>query len=342
MTGVRRRGGIAVLRYANGELRLDHVQLLDAAPTGMVLTHDGTLLVAATGPSITFIDVPRLQSDRGNPVIGSITDHQLGHIYANVTRDDRYLFVANEGSASISVIDLERARANRFSTESIVGQIPMGRAPISVTLSPDERWLYTTSEIAPSALAWPIACHPEPSPGAAPDHPQGAIIVVDVARAERDPSHSAVGVARAGCSPVRLVLSPKGDVAYVSARGDNALLAFDTRALVTDPASARIASVPVGTAPVGVAVVDGGTNILVTSSNRFGASGSGDQTVTVVDANRITEGASALRGAIPAGGFPREMREMPSGKGLILTNFASRTIELIDLTRLATLSARAP
>ena len=56
---------------------------------------------------------------------------------------------------------------------------------------------------------------------------EGAILVVDVARATRDPAKAVVGAAPAGCNPVRLATSPSGEVAYVTARTDNALLAFD-------------------------------------------------------------------------------------------------------------------
>ena len=96
--------------------------------------------------------------------------------------------------------------------------------------------------------------------------------MVNVSRATHDPANAVVGATPAGCNPVRLATSPSGEVAYVSARTDNALLAFDTRRLVTEPNHALIGRVPVGDAPVGVAVLDGGARIAVTNSNRFGDS----------------------------------------------------------------------
>jgi DNA-binding beta-propeller fold protein YncE len=130
------------------------------------------------------------------------------------------------------------------------------------------------------------------------------------------------------------VLSPSGDRAYVTARNSNALLVFDTAKLRTDPGHARIGSVTVGTAPVGIAVIDSGRKVVVTNSNRFASSSNDRQTLTVVDAAKIGSGNSAILGSIPAGAFPREMRVTPDGATLLLTNFNSQSIEVIDLARL--------
>jgi DNA-binding beta-propeller fold protein YncE len=167
-------------------------------------------------------------------------------------------------------------------------------------------------------------------------NPQGAILVVDVERALKDPARSVIAAVGAGCSSVRLVLSPPpaADRAYVSARNSNALLVFDRAKLLGDPGHSLVATVPVGTAPVGVAVVDSGRAIVVTNSNRFGGSGAADKpSLSVIDASKVGDGAGAVIGSIPSGSFPREMRVTADGKTLVLTNFASHSIELIDLPR---------
>jgi YVTN family beta-propeller protein len=161
-----------------------------------------------------------------------------------------------------------------------------------------------------------------------------------MARAKVDPEHSVVGSVPAGCSAVRLVLSPSGDRAYVTARNSNALLVFDTRKLLADPTNARLARIPMGSAPVGVAVVNGGRQVIVTNSNRFAGNADDRQSLTVIDASRIAAGAAAIVGSIPAGAFPREMRVTADGRTLILTNFGSRTIQMIDLARLPVQPAR--
>jgi len=138
----------------------------------------------------------------------------------------------------------------------------------------------------------------------------------------------------AGCNPVRVALSPSGDRAYVTARADNELLTFDTNLILTDTAHALVGRVPVGTAPVGIVVMSGGSRIAVTNSNRFAGSGADHQVLTVIDAVKVSSGKDAVLGTIPAGGFPRELRVTADGQTLLVTNFSSRTVELIDLSRL--------
>ena len=308
---------------------------LPGSPNTIVLTHDGQLLVASTNMGAAFLDVARLESGDSRAVLGTITDAgQVGAIYINVTADDRFVFVTNEQSASITVIDLARARREGFSATDIVGRIPVGQAPIVAMPSADGTHLFTTSEGAPPAMRWPISCRPEANPSAAPNHPQGAVITVDLRRAETAPAESVVAVTPAGCSPVRLVLSPKGDLAYVTARGDDAVLVFDTSKLVADPNHAQVARVPVGSAPVGMALIEDGKRLLATNSNRFATGPDSRSTLDVIDTANVAAGAKALVGTIPAGAFPRELRLSSDGKTLFLTNFQSQTVEVIDLARL--------
>lgn len=331
------RGGVAVVRRGDGRVSVDHVVSVAGNPTGMQLTHDGRLLVVAAGNRLAFLDAERLVSGRGNPVLGYLDEPgMLGRIYVNVTADDRYAFVADERASTISVVDLAAAQRDRFRASAVVGKIPMGGAPISVTFSPDGKLLYTTSELAPRGLGWPLECTRE---GAAANDasavsPQGAILVVDVAKATTDAAHSVIAAIGGGCSPVRLVLSPDGARVYVTARNNDALLVFDRARLLSDPGHSLLSSVHVGTAPVGIAVVDSGRAIVVTNSNRFGGKRAEDKpSLSVIDAANVGDSTKAVIGSIPCGDFPREMRVTADGRTLVLTNFQSRTIELVDLAR---------
>ena len=333
----RSHAGVAVVRRNGGKVSVERVIDLAGNPTGMQLTHDGRLLVVAAGNRLAFIDAERATAGRGNPVLGYLDEPgMLGRIYANVTPDDKYAFVADERANTITIVDLAAAQRDRFDRSAIVGKIPTGPAPISVVFSPDGKLLYVTNELAPSSLGWQKECAREgaPATAAAPMNPQGAILIVDVARSLKDAEHSVIGAVGAGCSAVRLVLSPTGDRAYVTARNSNALLVFDRDKLLSDPGRSLLATVPVGTSPVGVAVVDSGRAIIVTNSNRFGGTRAEDKpSLSVIDAAKVGDGASAVIGSIPSGDFPREMRLTADGKTLVLTNFASHTIELIDLPR---------
>jgi DNA-binding beta-propeller fold protein YncE len=119
----------------------------------------------------------------------------------------------------------------------------------------------------------------------------------------------------------------------VSARTDNVLLAFDTRKWLQDPSHALIGRVPVGDAPVGVAVLNDGARVAVTNSNRFGNSNA-SQYLTIVDAQKIASGEAAVLGIVPAGVFPRELTVTGDQATLLLTNFGSKNLAVIDVARL--------
>jgi DNA-binding beta-propeller fold protein YncE len=326
---------IAILARNGGRISLRRLVHVGGNPTGMVLTHDGAMLVLADGNRVGFLDTARLVAGHGNPVLGYWNDgaDTPGRTYVTVTSDDAYLFVSDENAGTITVINLAKAKASRFAAKAIVGRVPVGNGPVAETLSRDEKYLYSTSQFMDSSPDWPPECQPEWDPKA-PKNAQGAIFVVNVSTAKIDPARSVVATVRAGCTPVRLVLSPKGDVAYVSARGENSLSAFDTSKLVLDPTRALIGKVPTGPNPIGIAVIDNGQKIVVTNSNRFGAGSSAEQSLLVIDADRIGSGGAAILGSIPAGSLPREMSLSPDQHTLFVVNTNSKTLEIIDLARL--------
>jgi DNA-binding beta-propeller fold protein YncE len=293
-------------------------------PTGLVLTHNGKLLIAAVQDNVTLVDTERLS------VAGTIGGGS-GRVYVNVTADDKLLFVSEEGGHSISVIDIAEARTGGYKE---IGRIPVGIAPIALTFSPDGKWLYTTSQGALPDWNWPKACKTEGRGGSTElTRPEGAVIVINVARASTDPAHAVEARIPAACSPVRMAISPAGDRIYVTARNSDAVLAFDTAKLISDPEHARVGMVPVGTAPVPIAVVDGGKKVVAGNSDRFGGSDA-PQTLTVIDATRMSEGAAAVLGSVRVGAFPREMRVSAHGRTLFLTNFGSSTLQILDIEKL--------
>jgi DNA-binding beta-propeller fold protein YncE len=342
-------GSIAVVHRQGGTLTVMRNVPIKGNPTGAVLTHDGKLLAVADGDYIAFLDAARLTGGDGDAVLGYIGGRSaVGFIYANVTADDKVLFVSAERAAAIVVVNLERIRAGAIDAGAVTAKLDVGNAPIAVTLSPDGRYLYTTSEGAAPSWQWRDECRPENAAAARGGrgraagagmpryHPFGAVTVFDAGKAVTDPAHALVSRVAAGCSPVRLALSPDGNTVYVTARGDNALLAFDARRLMTDTAHALLGKTNVGVAPVGIAVIEGGTRIVVTNSNRFGGGRNDRQPLTVVDAEKLRAGGKkAVLGEIPAGGFPREIRISTDSRTLFVTNFTSGTLEMVDVARAA-------
>ncbi|HVF66120.1 MAG TPA: YncE family protein [Pyrinomonadaceae bacterium] len=336
--GPKSEDGVALLRRSQGKIEFVRVFSVEGEPTGMTLTHDGKLLVVANGEYVVFMDTARMIAGGADPMLGYLRDSAdyAGSVYVNTTADDRLLFVSDEAEQAITVIDLVKARAGGFKETAIIGRVPAGRAPIALTFSPDGRRLYTTSQIAPESYKWPVECKPEGADPATatPRFPQGAIIVVDVERARTDPANSVAAKVPAGCSPVRLAITPGGERVFVTARNSNALLGFDTSKFADDPVHALVGSVPVGTSPVGVAVANEGKLVFVTNSNRFAKDRNARQIMTVIDAAKVGEGASAVLGNVPAGSFPREFGTSPDGRTLFVANYNSNELEVIDLARL--------
>jgi len=326
--------GVAVLQKLAGQFQFKRVIPLGDSPFGMVLTHDGKTLIAASDSSIMLLDTSRMMSGAADPLDGKFNDGTDSALYVNVTPDDKVLFVSNERDRSISVVDLARIRSRGFDAGAIVGQIPAGLAPIALTFSPDGRWLYTTSEGALPDWGWPATEKPE-LPGSAQGgelEVPGAVVVVDVAKARSDPAHSVVARVPAGDSPVRMAISPDGQFVYVTARGSDALLVFDAKKLITDSAHARLATVPVGKSPVPVAVIQDGATVVVGNSNRFSDDGATD-TLSVLHVDQKGPHFDAI-GNIEAGNFPREMCVSADGRTLFVSNFRSDTLEVIDTRNL--------
>ncbi len=324
-------GAVGVVHWTGSELVLERVVPLPEGAAGMALSNDGHLLVVAGGRFVRFLDVDRLVSRSAAPLLGSIRDAGApGSVYVAVSSDDRTVFVSNEAASTVTVIDLQSARQTGFGQTAVIGSIPTGRAPVGLALSRDGRYLFVTSEVWHGRSGWPVNCRTQQ--GHLRHEEAGAVEIVDVARARHRPVEAVIGRAPAGCSPVRAVLSPDGTRLYVSARASNAVLVFDEELLVSDPARALLSTVPVGTAPVGIEVMDRGRRIVVANSSRFG--GSGGENLTVVDAAKVEQGRAAVLGTIPAGKFPRELHAMPDGQALLLTDYGSDRIELIPITRL--------
>ena len=124
--------GVAVLRRASGQITLERVYPIAAekgrpaqrpGPSGMVMTHDGKLLIVANDDEILFLDVQAMISGKLDPIVERLSDGPgAGSFYVNVTRDDEHLFVSDEHAKTISVIDLKKARIAVLSLSRILIQ----------------------------------------------------------------------------------------------------------------------------------------------------------------------------------------------------------------------------
>lgn len=311
--------GIEVLSDGAFAPRVVHeVSLGRDEAVGETITRNGRYVLAADRDGAVVVDADRAEQGRPDAVLGRLVVPRGGGgaIEVATSPDGRFAFVTLEGTGTIAVFNLRAALGQRFRSSTFVGEVPLGVAPVGMALSPDGRWLYVTSEA-----------------GTGPNRRFGSLKVIDVRTAEIDPSHAVVATAMAGCGPVRVVASSDGRIVWVTARESDVLLAFSASRLRTDPAHALLAKVRVGEAPVGLALVDHDTRVVVADSNRFGRSGAHSE-LTVVNAAAALAGRPSVAGSLPAGLFPREMAVEPDGRTLLIGNFRSSQLEAVDTTRL--------
>jgi len=316
---------IAVFSDARFAPRLVRTITVPGHAVGVGLADDGRYLLIANGDGATVVSVARAEAGAPHPVLGVLREPTRlggGAIEVTSSPNGHYVFVSLEGSAQLAVYDLRTALAEHFRGAGYVGSVPVGHLPVGMAVSPDGRWLYAISEIATRRL----------HPGLGYRGTHGTLSVISIATAGRDPVAAVVATVSAHCSPVRVALSPDGSTVWVTARGDNQLLAFSAARLRSDPTHALLAAVRVGEAPVGLAVV-GGREIVVANSNRFYAQGA-QASLTVVDAAAALAHRPAILGTILAGSFPREMSLETDGRTLLVGNYASGQLEAVNVSAL--------
>lgn len=304
---------------------------------GLALTHDNRILIVAALDRLSFFDLARLTSGAANPLLGELRPDGAPPGYFNlaITANDKILFVTDHNEESITAIDLAAARQASFARIPVVGKIQVGYGPGSVALSRDDRYLYATTQIADPGWHWPNACRAPGAPATATPnhHPRGAVHVIDVAQAIADPTHSVVMTTEAGCDPVRLALSPTADRAYVTARSDNALLAFDTDRLRTDSSHALIGRVLTHTGPVGIAVLDEGRKVAVANALRFTGVSADSEVVSIIDATAMGSNRSLVIGNFASDGSV-DIELTRDGRTLVTTHFERQAITLFDVSKL--------
>ncbi len=319
-------GNVAVLQRKGDVVTVAGSVPVHSQPAIMALTHDGKLLVAADAIDVAFIDPVALAAGQANAVLGYINEKGTGVVSVAISPDDNTLFVADESSSTITVIDLAKVRAGDFTADTVLGKIPVGRSPVGLAVSNDGKYLYSTSQIAPASAKWPIVCVREGQRKKGVQDAQGMVMVADAQLARTSAATAILSLVPSGCNTVRVALSPDNTTAYATARGSNQVFAFDTAKMVPAPDAAQTGVVTVGTSPVGITLTGNGSGLVVTNSDRFNTGTDG--TLSAIDTTKFASGAGAVLGIVETGAFPREL-SMTSGGTMLVTNFMSNTVEFI-------------
>lgn len=317
-----------LLKGPGRTLTLSHSYLVASSGmfmNGGVLTNDEKYLLVAGGDGIYVFNVFDAESGIG-PLIGMLTvpgiDHGGGSsVEVVLSPDNQFAFVTVKARNVLAVFNLRKALVDgAFGSAAFVGQVPLGIQPVGMALSPGGKWLYVTSYSARDSSATG----------------QGLLSVLDVTKAETDTSASVVAQTAAGCGPARVITSKNGQMVWVTARFSNALLGFSASLLRSAPHRSLIAKVAVGQTPIGLALVNGGTRMIVADTDQSQSPGPpvhnpNAHNLAVVN---VAAAKPALLGFIRTGKLPREFATIPGGRYLLVTDNGSGQVQVLDLSKL--------
>ncbi|MFP5268457.1 MAG: beta-propeller fold lactonase family protein [Acidobacteriota bacterium] len=334
--------GLQVFRNAGGRLQsVGLIRLGSKGANGVTLLPGGKTLVVGVGDAgVAFVNVQDAIHGAAKPYF--VAQGRSAGAYDVVsTPDGKYLFSANEYGhfqgqrGNVGILAVQSDAAGRVTHAQTIGHIPAGNKVPSLTISPDGARLYIAREILPtkgvshfSGMSNPMLTKNDCVQRiGTPPRPNGLITVVDVKRAIASGSGQSAILSEvaAGCSPVRVIETRDASTLFVSARGDNRILTFSPHLLDSDPEHAFLRGFSSGgVAPVGIRLFAGERRLLVANSNRFVDSNGG---VAILDVSRPEQ--PGIVETIPAGEFPRNVNLSPDGRFLYLTDYTSRTLEVI-------------
>ncbi|MBS1814085.1 MAG: hypothetical protein JSS87_04350 [Acidobacteria bacterium] len=344
----RRNAGVQVFSIDTAG-KLKEIRLVSLGQNGVqgivLIPHTHWLAIGLGGAGVVFAPVEDVISGKAQFRVIS-QGERAGSGYMAVSPDGQYLYVANEyaktsfgnGVGTVGVIALHPSSDGSVHPQAIT-QVPSVRTTPGIAISPDGSRLYSVAEVFAARFAdkIPGAKNPELRhdncrQSGDRSMPSGALYVWDTAKLNALPaspaadtmSRARMRVIHAGCSPVRAVITADGKRLYLTARGDDNVIEFDTAKLESDPEHAFLRALKTdGTAPVGLALFNHDHSLLVANSNRFDG-GSGTAAVIDLASGKVTQ-------KFKAGDFPRNITLSPDGKTLYLTEFNSNTLLVIPV-----------
>jgi DNA-binding beta-propeller fold protein YncE len=265
----------------------------------MAFSADEKVLLVSHTTRITFIDVDKAKSG-GDAILGYIDGSRFAVSWGMaITPDGKYAFAAQQRTALLAMIDVEKARSSGFDQSSVVSVIPTSPSPISVAVSADGKYVYVANRIAPDVLA-------DVPPCKGGIRAEGVVQIIDVERARTDAAKATIGFASpAGCGPQNVAVSPDGKRMSVTAGGalgpsnvaaENAIVLFDPRPVGDGKAPVPLGRIPMPAPPL--LVEDTGTRLIV---GFFPVKLPPDETVNlaVIDPTRAASGKDAIIGRLP-------------------------------------------
>lgn len=306
-------GSIAVLGNNGGSAAPTTVATVPAPGAGKTeaITSDGQYLLAVEGSGAYVISVARAEEGAGSgAILGTLTGPPgNGSNEVLISPDNKFAFITLENNGEVEVFNLEQAIASGFGRAGYTGLIQLGASSDlqGIGQSPDGRWLYVTGESK-----------------------NGRLYVINESKAETDPAQALQSSAATGCAAARVIVSADGSDVWVTDRDSNALVALSAAKLISDPGRSLIARVSVGQTPLGLAFVNGGSQIVVADANLHSVAGADN--LALISTQLALQGkAGALSGFIATGLIPRGLAVEPGGQTLLTTDYGSGQLQAIEI-----------
>jgi len=233
-----------------------------------------------------------------------------------ITPDGKYAYVANNGSGSVSVIDIS---ANTVTTVSV------GSGPFGVAITPDGKYAYVTNYSSGSVSVIDISTNTVIATVTVGTGPSGVAItpdgkyayvtnngsknvsVIDIS------TNTVTTTVTAGSGPYDVAITPDGKYAYVTNFDSNNVSVID---ISTNTVTATVG---VGSDPISVAITPDGKYAYVTNNE--------EDNVSIIDISTNTEITTVTVGAYPAG-----VAITPDGKYAYVTSDSGNNVWVIDIS----------
>ncbi len=298
---------VSVLNLANKSLELTIRDASFKAPYRIAIHPDGTRAYVANSGSTTLSIIDTTT----NHVIGTINgfDGPAGIV---ITPDGNYAYVNNYGRAE--GVESEKATAVRvvdLQTNEIIGEpIVVDRAPSSMAITPDGKYVYVTCDV-------------------------NGEIGAGILRIIRTSDHTVLPKTITGFSgPFTIAITPNGKYAYVTNFGSNNFAPVGTTVSVIDiKRNAVIKTLSVGSQPSGLAISPNGAVCYITNYNtvykgpHYTNLTASQGTVRMID----LQNNLVLPKTIQVGFSPGSIVISPNGDWACVTNYTSNTVSIIEL-----------
>jgi len=293
---------------AINKIEVDGVTLTTNAQGAMTinLANANTWTAAQTFPIATFNN---LLSNANTWT--AIQTFSTGLVDVNPT----YAYVANQGSANVSVINT--------STNTVVTTISVGTSPISATVTPNGLYAYVTNQgnanvsvinTSTNTVVTTISVGTNPHAVAITPNGQYAYVanegsanvsVINTA------TNTVVTTISAGATPWNVAITPNGLYAYVTNQGSG------TVSVINTSTNTVVATITVGTYPENVAITPNGLYAYVTNN--------GSNNVSVINTSTNTVVATISVGTNPVG-----VAITPNGLYAYVANKGSNNVSVIN------------